>query len=1106
MSFFQTMSQGVFDGIEALSRMPLLGGTAARSYVVEETPSPSGSDDDEESDDSQQKTAEERGCWDCDEPETAALTSDRKIQFKNEGGILKTLEGIRGAEQYLEAVMNWRSTPFAGREPFDKKRGVSDTSSSKVLQHVVIGEFTVAELSQLVQDAADAAGFCIYEHKGHSQWKGMYNNRCTLKFACDCGRKRYGHEKERHAKEFVVDLDEVVVTNCRKRKSTRKNYGNMPAFTNHRRLKSNDCPFQFSLIGYQNSTKFDENLPATWQLSSHVRARHCFQHRGHTMRTMGRTKLTAAAKQFIVDNCEDVAIPQLVDEIQRMFTIDTDRDAVRWVVRANKKTAAQGRAPDRGRAGGAVDSIRDLLKNGSSKVILLLRQCTSGAWFTCIPLYLNGDVQFLKLTPYEDPALTPLRNPDPDRVIDIRGEQFFIHTQAWNYESQTKLFQAYPHVLQMDCQANVNKSTDGFNCVSVDGNYHNIISLRAFVGSQKAEMFRWILRVAIPALLRNYHKIRLFLCDGCDALLGELRACCVPGGLFPLAKVLLCIFHLLIKNYDDTFGYAMRRSQPPQWFQFFKNALMQLRNCESIAELTECKNFVLRVASGWPDDGFPKNDMLKFFMARIKKSEEWVLCYHVSTCTRGCSATPRCEGEHGHSRNAGVNARCSWPVTVKKYDKTLTRRRRLLLKWADKQISRSLGRTMTNANESTLSDGMLTHLDSLLLPWMVDTIEVQMLLGRKESLRCIYTSDTVNGSTFAVFFEDGEVDDDNGDVPESANPEGLPEIPHSPLDTSSDEREESNDDNDLSKRQNVDSALVNEDEDAWTEQMQEELDYILANPLQPNTTFFYRKVRTLTLKRDPQNGNYLLIICDCGYAPRIGCACRHVWCFLFTILKAIPRNLAGAGFAVQLCECLNHPTPCETCKAAENYRDFSWEDFPQFQFEHMVNMDVASKVKYHALLRPDINASSLFPEVHGAEFHPRISANLFQQFTRFHRPEGFANVPTAGIPENCEVSDDDGRGGSPPNANPQEAPRRSSRTAVPTFPMISNVVQSIWDRIHRLKDSKTKAESKSLLWTNLQDTLEQIDALEPLRQPRKLTRFYSMRDRVMGLSNHMDGK
>jgi hypothetical protein len=1092
--FFQSLSQGISSGISAVC-----GGVSGSRVVVAETPPTSASGSDDEGGDSD----------DSGEQQAASLSSVRKIQFKNEGGMLKTLRGIDSAEQYLEAVMNWRSTPFAGREPFDKKRHISETNSSKVLQHVVIGEFTVAEVSQLIQDAADAAGFCIYEHKGHNEWKGKYNNRCTLKFACECGRKRYGQEKERHAKEFVVELDDVVATNCRKRRSTRKNYGYMPAFTNHRRLKNNDCPFQFSLIAYQKSAKFDEKVKALWQLSSHSRARHCFEHRGHTMRTMGRTKLTAAAKQYIVDNCEEVSIPQLVDEIQRMFTVDTDRDAVRWVVRANKKTAAQGRAPDRGRAGGAIDSIRDLMKNGSSKVILLLRQCTSGAWFTCIPLYLDGDVHFLQLTPYDDPALTPVRNPDPDRVIDIRGEQFFIHTQAWNYESQTKLFRAYPHVLQMDCQANVNKSTDGFNCVSVDGNYHNIISLRAFVGSQKAEMFRWILRVAIPALLPNYKKIRLFLCDGCDALLGELRACCVPGGVFPIAKILLCIFHLLIKNYDDTFGYALRRTQSPEWFQFFKNALMRLRNCDSIGELTECKNFVLRVAAGWSNDDFPKNDMLKFLMARIKKSDEWVLCYHVSTFTRGCSATPRCEGEHGHSRNAGVNARCSWPVTVKKYEKTLNRRRRKLLKWADKQISRTLGRSVTNANESTLTDAILTHLDSLVLPWMVDTIEVQMLLGRKESLRCIYTSDTVNASTFAVFFEDEELEDDLGAGPEVANPQGLPEIPRSPLDTSSDEREQSDDADDSSKRQSLDSTIVidDDDEEEWTEQMQQEMEYILANPLQPNTTFLYRKVRTLTLQRDPQNGNYLLIICDCGYAPRIGCACRHVWCFLFTILKAIPRSLDAAGAAIQLCECLNHPNACEDCKAAENYKAFQWEDFPLFQFQHMINMDVASKVKYHALLRPELDANSLFEEVHSAAFHPRISAHLFQQFTRFHRPEGFANVPKAGIPENGDVSgdEDDADGGSNENPNPEVAPRRSSRNVLPTLPMISNVVQSTWDRIHRLKDSKIKAEAKSLLWTNLQDTLEQINALEPVRQPRSLTRYYSERDRVLGLANHMEG-
>lgn len=215
---------------------------------------------------------------------------------------------------------------------------------------------------------------------------------------------------------------------------------------------------------------------------------------------------------------------------------------------------------------------------------------------------------------------------------------------------------------------------------------------------------------------------------------------------------------------------------------------------------------------------------------------------------------------------------------------------------------------------------------------------------------------------------------------------------------------------------------------------------------------------------------------------------------------------------IQLCECLTSPNSCGNCKSAESYRAFSWDNFPQFNFEHMMNMDVASKVKYHAVLRPDVNGNSLFPEVHSTGFHPRISANLFQQFARTNRPEGFANVPTAGIPENCGTEDDENDedggndGDSTPKPNPSEASRRSSRTITPTFPMVSNLVQNIWDRINRFNDSKSKGEARSLLWTNLQDTNEQINALQPALLPKKLTRFYSLRDRVIGLANHMHGR
>lgn len=182
-----------------------------------------------------------------------------------------------------------------------------------------------------------------------------------------------------------------------------------------------------------------------------------------------------------------------------------------------------------------------------------------------------------------------------------------------------------------------------------------------------------------------------------------------------------------------------------------------------------------------------------------------------------------------------------------------------------------------------------------------------------------------------------------------------------------------------SKRQVVreDSDLV--DEDDWTDQMQTELEYVSANPLKSNTTFFYRKIRTLTLQRDPRNGTYLKIIC--GHAPRIGCACRHVWCFLFTILKAIPRSLEFGGSVIQLCECLTSPNSCGNWKTGETHRPFSWEDFPQFNFENMLNMDVASKVKYHAVQRPDVNANSLFPEVHSKPFHPRMCSINLQGLT-----------------------------------------------------------------------------------------------------------------------------
>ena len=127
--FLQRVSDGISSAVSRIAG----GGGAARPYVVNETPTHSGSDD--EDIESQSDS--------CESQSESCDTSHRKIQFKNVGGILKSLKGISRAEDYLEAVMNWSSKPFVARQPFDKKH--EETSiSSKILQHVSIGKYTIA--------------------------------------------------------------------------------------------------------------------------------------------------------------------------------------------------------------------------------------------------------------------------------------------------------------------------------------------------------------------------------------------------------------------------------------------------------------------------------------------------------------------------------------------------------------------------------------------------------------------------------------------------------------------------------------------------------------------------------------------------------------------------------------------------------------------------------------------------------------------------------------------------------------------------------------------------------------------------------------------------
>lgn len=84
--------------------------------------------------------------------------------------------------------------------------------------------------------------------------------------------------------------------------------------------------------------------------------------------------------------------------------------------------------------------------------------------------------------------------------------------------------------------------------------------MRAYVGAQRAETFRWLFKVAFVFLVTNIMCIRAFFVDGWAATISELQALCHAHGMFPIAKIILCMWHLLTDAYDRKFGYAKAAS------------------------------------------------------------------------------------------------------------------------------------------------------------------------------------------------------------------------------------------------------------------------------------------------------------------------------------------------------------------------------------------------------------------------------------------------------------------------------------------------------------------------------------------------------------------
>jgi hypothetical protein len=129
----------------------------------------------------------------------------RSLKFK-----VSKNQDVTNIEDYLSSVLNWKAEPCVSRVALSTD--------------LTFGPYTLAELDSSVKDAADAAGFFAYSQKRARNT----TTSCSLKFSCDCARKRYGQEKasiEQKDREFKKVMDEVVRDTSGKRKKQRKGGG-----------------------------------------------------------------------------------------------------------------------------------------------------------------------------------------------------------------------------------------------------------------------------------------------------------------------------------------------------------------------------------------------------------------------------------------------------------------------------------------------------------------------------------------------------------------------------------------------------------------------------------------------------------------------------------------------------------------------------------------------------------------------------------------------------------------------------------------------------------------------------------------------------------------
>lgn len=369
-------------------------------------------------------------------------------------------------------------------------------------------------------------------------------------------------------------------------------------------------------------------------------------------------------------------------------------------------------------------------------------------------------------------------------------------------------------------------------------------------------------------------------------------------------------------------------------------------------------------------------------------------------------------------------------------------------------------------------------------------------------LQCRYIERTTAGRhVFAVYFDDDAEDD--VDAQDRGTTE--PAQSDSDNDDADEEPAEQQDDNDSRKRKCDDEGESEKEQetggDEWTPAMQKQMDDLLQRPLPSDTAFVYKKVRIVTLMKDPNNAALLIIVCSCGYPGRIGCCCRHIWCMLFTMLKCQPKLIDGVHSVTTVCGCNSTPRTCAACEMLPTHEKFQWD--LRMDFLQLVNLDIGSKIKYHAMLRTEFNATSCFPPKHTMSFHPRIPASIFAPFAKNNDPVKPSMIPRSGLPQRPQQGQELESSSTGGGAAAGGSRRTSNRQEVPTLAKLIAEIESIWTRTERLKDSKDhelRSNARALMLATIRSLGEQVSMLHTELAPKREQRYYTARDKYMGIA------